>query len=191
MAEFANMDTMDVWYARLTEQDIMAGLRTFASATGKTKKEAKKARRPPGGRSQGPHARQPAGSVETGGDGRRSIPDHQSAADRDPPSRPPRDRRVLARPASPGDPRTVPRLPSHTSGRPTPSAGALRDHRCRPQGRRRRQRRNTGVHRLAPRPDQRDPLFLQVKEATASVLEDHLPKSRFNNLASVLSKVSA
>jgi uncharacterized protein (DUF2252 family) len=27
--------------------------------------------------------------------------------------------------------------------------------------------------------DQRDPLFLQVKEATASVLEDHLPKSRY------------
>ena len=27
--------------------------------------------------------------------------------------------------------------------------------------------------------DQGDPLFLQVKEASASVLEDHLPKSRF------------
>jgi uncharacterized protein (DUF2252 family) len=27
--------------------------------------------------------------------------------------------------------------------------------------------------------DQHDPLFLQVKEATASVLEDHLPKSRY------------
>ena len=27
--------------------------------------------------------------------------------------------------------------------------------------------------------DAEDPLFLQVKEATASVLEDHLPKSRF------------
>jgi uncharacterized protein (DUF2252 family) len=27
--------------------------------------------------------------------------------------------------------------------------------------------------------DQDDPLFLQVKEATASVLEDHLPKSRY------------
>ena len=27
--------------------------------------------------------------------------------------------------------------------------------------------------------DQHDPLFLQVKEATASVLEDHLPKSQF------------
>jgi hypothetical protein len=28
--------------------------------------------------------------------------------------------------------------------------------------------------------DNADPLFLQVKEATASVLEDHLPKSRYN-----------
>jgi uncharacterized protein (DUF2252 family) len=28
--------------------------------------------------------------------------------------------------------------------------------------------------------DHADPLFLQVKEATASVLEDHLPKSRYN-----------
>ena len=27
--------------------------------------------------------------------------------------------------------------------------------------------------------DAGDPLFLQVKEATASVLEDHLPESRF------------
>ena len=27
--------------------------------------------------------------------------------------------------------------------------------------------------------DQKDPLFLQVKEATSSVLEDHLPKSRY------------
>ena len=29
--------------------------------------------------------------------------------------------------------------------------------------------------------DQEDPLFLQVKEATASVLEDHLPKSRYRH----------
>ncbi len=32
---------------------------------------------------------------------------------------------------------------------------------------------------LQGRDDQDDPLFLQVKEATASVLEDHLPKSRY------------
>ena len=29
--------------------------------------------------------------------------------------------------------------------------------------------------------DQQDPLFLQVKEASASVLEDHLPKSRYRH----------
>ena len=29
--------------------------------------------------------------------------------------------------------------------------------------------------------DENDPLFLQVKEATSSVLEDHLPKSKFHN----------
>ena len=29
--------------------------------------------------------------------------------------------------------------------------------------------------------DQQDPLFLQVKEATASVLEDHLPTSRYSS----------
>jgi uncharacterized protein (DUF2252 family) len=29
--------------------------------------------------------------------------------------------------------------------------------------------------------DENDPLFLQVKEATSSVLEDHLPKSRYSN----------
>ena len=32
--------------------------------------------------------------------------------------------------------------------------------------------------------DEQDPLFLQVKEATASVLEDHLPKSRYAITAS-------
>ena len=29
--------------------------------------------------------------------------------------------------------------------------------------------------------DDQDPLFLQVKEASKSVLEDHLPKSRYRN----------
>ena len=29
--------------------------------------------------------------------------------------------------------------------------------------------------------DEQDPLFLQVKEATRSVLEDHLPNSRYND----------
>ena len=32
--------------------------------------------------------------------------------------------------------------------------------------------------------DQDDPLFLQLKEATASVLEDHLPRSRTGSMGS-------
>ena len=38
---------------------------------------------------------------------------------------------------------------------------------------------NQGMDRLVQGRDGDDPLFLQAKEATASVLEDHLPKSRF------------
>ena len=38
--------------------------------------------------------------------------------------------------------------------------------------------------------DQHDPLFLQVKEATASVLEDHLPKSRYRSPASAWCRAS-
>ena len=34
---------------------------------------------------------------------------------------------------------------------------------------------------LLDRDRQEDPLFLQVKEATASVLEDHLPKRRYKH----------
>ena len=77
-------------------------------------------------------------------------------------------------------PRAVPRLPGHAcrtigatcwSGsrsstwpaRSSASAASARERSsCLLQGR-----------------DQQDPLFLQVKEATASVLEDHLPKSRY------------
>ena len=49
-----------------------------------------------------------------------------------------------------GDPRAVPRLPGHPAGRPAPPAGALPIRGRGPQGRRRRQRRDPGVHRLAP-----------------------------------------
>ena len=54
------------------------------------------------------------------------------------------------------------------------------DRRHGPQGGRGRQRRHPRVHGAAQGRDNDDPLFLQVKEATRSVLEDHLPKSRFH-----------
>ena len=65
---------------------------------------------------------------------------------------PARDSRDVARRGATRDPRAVPRLPGHPAERPAPPAGTLRGHRRRPQGRRRRERRHAGVHRLAPRP---------------------------------------
>ena len=55
------------------------------------------------------------------------------------------------------DPRPVPRLPGHAAGRPAAPAGAVRDRRRGPQGRRRRQRRHPGVHRAAAGPRRAGP----------------------------------
>ena len=47
------------------------------------------------------------------------------------------------------------------------------------QGRRRRQRGHPRLHRPAAGAGAQDPLFLQIKEATSSVLEKYLPRSRY------------
>ena len=47
MAEFAQMGTMDIWYAR-SEQELMAGIKALRRGTEKTqRKEMKNARRAP------------------------------------------------------------------------------------------------------------------------------------------------
>ena len=76
-------------------------------------------------------------------------------------------------------PRTVPRLSVHAAERSPPAAGAFEVVDI--------ARKVVGVGSVGTRAfigllqgsDEQDPLFLQVKEATASVLEDHLPKSRY------------
>ena len=91
MAEFAEMPTMEVWYARLTEQELMKAISSFAKteelespkkAAKKEKKTAKKEKGSEEDRREGSHARQPAGAVEAWRTGGRSLPDRQPAADR-------------------------------------------------------------------------------------------------------------
>src|SRR5271166_3152381 len=41
MAEFAEMSVMEVWYAHLSEQELMAAIRSLAAAEARTKKTAK------------------------------------------------------------------------------------------------------------------------------------------------------
>ena len=81
---------------------------------------------------------------------------------------------------SKNSPRTVPCLPQDAARRLPPSARALSFCRC---ARARLSAWAALAHALttplSQGRDQQDPLFLQAKKATTSVLEDYLPKSRY------------
>src|SRR6266545_147103 len=62
MAGFAEMGTMDIWYAYLSDDELTDVLRSMAKAS-KTKKGAKAARRAEKSAQKGAHARQPASAV--------------------------------------------------------------------------------------------------------------------------------
>ena len=182
MAEFAEMRTMDIWYAHLSEQDLLDALdgdHQLVEGRGAQAGEGRREERPEG-TLEGPHARQPAGAVEAGRARRRPVPDRQPAAGRRSRSR--AWRRAMGMSADEIE---------HTVHE------QFRAYRATLQDDRRHllerfqvvdvARKVVGVGSVGTRAfivllqgrDQQDPLFLQVKEATASVLEDHLPKSRY------------
>ena len=161
MAEFAEMGTMDVWYARLTEQELMKAISGFAAeeleapkkAAKKEKKAAKKEKKRAKKIAEKARTRDSLQALSKLGelvDGRYRI------VSQPPIVVPARDatRRAtdLGRRDPARDARAVPRLPGDPAGRSATSAGAVRGRRRRSQGRRRRKRRHRGVHRLAPRP---------------------------------------
>ena len=84
MADFAQMGTMDIWYARFSEPDLMKAIKQLTKtgankAAGEAGQEARgEAHR------EGADPRQPAGAVQAGGGSGRSVPHHQPAADRRP-----------------------------------------------------------------------------------------------------------
>ena len=178
MAAFAQMGTMDIWYAHLDEDELRAAIRDTVAGTA----EAKKPRRQRGRREEGEKSGEAGEGGQAGGEGgedgreaggedrwRRRTP--ATACRRCPSSASwsTGQYRIVSQPPivvpardlaatyglSPdevghGDPRAVPRLPGHPAGRPAPPAGALRGRGPGPQGGRRRQRRDPGVHRPAP-----------------------------------------
>ena len=184
MAEFAEMSTLDIWYARLSEQDLMTAIRTAArslSSTGKRKKKeaetaekgaekiAAKARTHDSLQalsklaelvdgtyrivSQPPIVvplRDAAASIGISEDEIEHTIHEQFRAYR---ATLQHDRRHL-----------LERFEMVDGARKVVGVGSV----------------GTGAYIvLLQGRDQQDPLFLQVKEATASVLEDHLPKSRY------------
>ena len=193
MAEFAQMRTMDIWYAHLTEDEVMAAVRGTVAETKKRGgkkakakhkqevKAAKKAEKTAEKTAEKAHTRDSLQALSKLGelvDGRYRI------VSQPPIVVPARELKAAygmsakeveqARCASSCAP-TGPRC--RTIGVTCWSASRSWTWPARwwawaasaPA-------RSSSCSRDATR---RDPLFLQVKEATASVLEDHLPKSRY------------
>jgi uncharacterized protein (DUF2252 family) len=183
MAGFAAMGTMDIWYARLDEDELMRGVRSAgaeASTTKKGKKAAKQAEK---------SLRKGAAKARTR-DSLQALSKLGELVDG--------RYRIVSQP-----PIVVPVRDVHaTYGLSADQIEqAIRDqfraYRATLRDDQRQllerfqvvdvARKVVGVGSVGTRAfivllqgrDQDDPLFLQVKEATRSVLEDHLPKSRY------------
>jgi uncharacterized protein (DUF2252 family) len=202
MAEFADTRVLDIWYARLSEADLLETIRTIEpAAKGKTRKPAAKPAKKAEPRSASSGAPPELKAQERGRLVAKSL---QKARTRD-------SLQALAKLAErvDGQYRIVSQPPIVIPARELEATYGLsadevqhvirqqyREYRATLQSDRRHllerfqlvdmARKVVGVGSVGTRAfivllqgrDQQDPLFLQVKEATASVLEDHLPKSR-------------
>jgi hypothetical protein len=170
------MGTLDISYAHLDEDELLQGIRGATAKAQKSEKGAKAARRAKKAVAKA-HTRDSLQALSKLGelvDGRYRI------VSQPPIVVPARNLEVtygsVPRRDRPPDQGAVPRLPGHPPGRPAAPAGAFRvvdlAHKV------------VGVGSVGTRAfivllqgrDQHDPLFLQIKEATASVLEGYLPR---------------
>ena len=182
MAEFAEMRNMDIWYARLTEQELMDAIRALTKGA-RTKEESAQAQE------GAQRARKNAEKAHTR-DSLQALSKLGEVVDG--------RYRIVSQP-----PVVIPARDLHAMyGYSADEVEEMihqqfRAYRATLQEDRRHllerfeivdmARKVVGVGSVGTRAfivllqgrDEHDPLFLQVKEATASVLEDHLPKSRF------------
>ena len=182
MAGFAEMGTMDIWYAHLDEEELQQGIRSAAKAA-TSKKSAKAAKR-------AEKTGQKTAAKARTRDSLQALSKLGELVDG--------QYRIVSQP-----PIVVPmRDLAATYGLSADEVERgihenLRAYRATLRDDQRRllerfelvdvARKVVGVGSVGTRAfigllqgrDQHDPLFLQVKEATRSVLEDHLPKSRY------------
>jgi uncharacterized protein (DUF2252 family) len=181
MADFAAMRTMDVWYARLSEQDVLNAVDTAvralkridkkgAKVAGKqAQKIAQKARARDSLQALAKLARQVDGQYQIVSQPPVIIPLRTLAASRgisaDEIEEGIHNGFRAYRETLPDDRRQLlERFEVVDVARKVVGVGSVG--------------RGAYIVLLQGR-DQQDPLFLQIKEATTSVLEDHLPKSRY------------
>jgi uncharacterized protein (DUF2252 family) len=182
MAEFAEMPTMEIWYAHLSEEQLMAAIDSFV-ATSKDKSQKK------AGKKGAKLAKKAAQKARTR-DSLQALSKLGELVDG--------RYRIVSQP-----PIVVPARELEATYGMSPDQmqnvihEQFRAYRATLQDDRRHllekfeiidvARKVVGVGSVGTRAfivllqgrDRRDPLFLQVKEATASVLADHLPKSRY------------
>jgi uncharacterized protein (DUF2252 family) len=194
MAEFAQMPTMDIWYAHLDEDELMGAIRSTVAETKKDAKGAKKGKK--GGKQHKlalraekraeknaakAHTRDSVQALSKLGE----LVDGQYRIVSQPPVIVPGRDLAVTFGLSPDEVRPV-------------IQEQFRQYRATLQEDRRRlleqfeivdaARKVVGVGSVGTRAfivllqgrDAHDPLFLQIKEATASVLEEHLGKSRYD-----------
>jgi uncharacterized protein (DUF2252 family) len=181
MAKFAEMRTMDIWYAHLSAQEIIEALSAATqSLKGAERKEARAMQRNAQKAAQKAHTRD---SMQALSKLAENVGGHYRIVSQPPVVLPLRDL-VATRKESFADLEQIVRDQFRTY------RATLTDDRRRLLERFEfvdLARKVVGVGSVGTRAfivllqgrDQGDPLFLQVKEATRSVLEDHLPKSRY------------
>jgi len=216
MASFAQMSTMDIWYAHLDEDELMASIRAAVAGAAKQEKAAKKQektdRRDKASKKQEKRA---VKQEKTAKQDERAAKTAEKRAARTAEKAHTRDSlQALSKLAElvDGQYRIVSQPPVLVPARDLASTFGLspddivptihnqfREYRATLQDDRRKllerfqfvdaARKVVGVGSVGTRAfivllegrDARDPLFLQIKEATASVLEAHLPKSRYRH----------
>jgi len=191
MAEFAQMRVMDIYYSRLTEEELLAAVRTIAPEPAKARKKVKPAEQKRAKQVE----RQRSKRIEKGAAKARTRDSLQALSKLG--ELVDGRYRIVSQP-----PIVVPARDLYATYGMSPDElqhavhQEFRAYRATLTSDRRHllerfeivdmARKVVGVGSVGTRAfiillqgrDQQDPLFLQVKEATASVLEDHLPRSR-------------
>lgn len=190
MAEFAEMRTMDIWYANLSEDEVMNAVRGVVAETTKTARKKAKAKKEAKAAKKAEATAEKTRAKAHTRDSLQALSKLGELVDG--------KYRIVSQP-----PIVVPaRELGAAYGMSSEEVGdtiheQLRAYRTTLQDDRRHllecfemvdmARKVVGVGSVGTRAfivllegrDTQDPLFLQIKEATASVLEDHLPKSRY------------
>ncbi|GAA3105324.1 DUF2252 domain-containing protein [Pseudonocardia yunnanensis] len=190
MAEFAEMRTLDIWYAHLAEDELMNAIRSKVAATTKAGRKKKKAKQAAKAAKKAQKRAKKSREKAHTRDSLQALSKLGEVVDG--------RYRIVSRP-----PIVVPfrELKAASGMPPEDLSHALHEQLVAYQTTLQDDRRHllerfevvdvarkvVGVGSVGTRAlivllqgrDSQDPLFLQVKEATRSVLEDHLPKSRY------------